>query len=269
MANIKITAPAPLYDGMAVLFKAPCDCTAVNGLAVSYGNTEKLFTFKDAHGNTLTSTGNLFTKGAIVKALLDIVNGFAYLQNADTNAYLEGELSKKYSPQNKPTLKALGAAPQNHDHGNQLIAPAAIDLRPGADAGHGGYVDFNYNNSAQDYTTRLIEHNAGHLYMNVAGSPDNYPLHTGRNKPNGSYTGNGDAASRDILTGGIGTCVVVWNQYGVAIVTGNGAIVCDASTGSVTFLDASKANCENGTIKLSTDNKCLNASGAEHWYQVL
>lgn len=95
MANIKITAPAPLYDGMAVLFKAPCACTAVERLAVSYGGVEKVFTFKDAHGNSLTGIGNLFAEGAIVKALLDTVNGFAYLQNADTNAYLEGELAKK------------------------------------------------------------------------------------------------------------------------------------------------------------------------------
>lgn len=173
--------------------------------------------------------------------------------------------------ENKPSYTAseVGAAPENHDHSNQLIAPAAIDLRPGTGAGHGGYVDFNYNNSAQDYTTRLIEHNAGHLYMNIAGSSDNYPVHTAINKPNGSYTGSGSATSRDIVTHGIGTCVVVWNQYGIAIVTGNGAIVCDAASGSVTFLDASKAKCVSGTIKLSTDNNCLNANGVEHWYQVL
>ena len=97
MANIKITAPAPLYDGMAVLFKAPCACTAVEGLAVSYGGVEKVFTFKDAHGNSLTGIGNLFAEGAIVKALLDTVNGFAYLQNADTNAYLEERLGGKVS----------------------------------------------------------------------------------------------------------------------------------------------------------------------------
>lgn len=97
MANIKITAPCPLYDGMPVSFKAPCDCTAVEGLAVAYGGTERVFAFKDAHGNSLTGIGNLFAEGAIVKALLDTVNGFAYLQNADTNSYIESRWTKKTS----------------------------------------------------------------------------------------------------------------------------------------------------------------------------
>lgn len=95
MANIKITAPDPLYDGMAVLFKAPCECTAVEGLAISYGGVEQVFTFKDAHGNTLTGIGNLFAEGAVVKVLLDVVNSYAYLQNADTNGYIESRWTKK------------------------------------------------------------------------------------------------------------------------------------------------------------------------------
>ena len=95
MANIKITAPAPLYDGMAVSFKAPCACTAVEGLAVTYGGVEKVFTFKDAHGNTLTGIGNLFAEGAVVKVLLDTESSSAYLQNADTSGYIESRWTKK------------------------------------------------------------------------------------------------------------------------------------------------------------------------------
>lgn len=95
MANIKIKSPDPLYDGMAVSFKAPCACTEVEGLAVTYNYTETVFTFKDAHGNTLTGIGNLFTEGAVVKVLLDTANNFAYLQNADTNGYIESRWEKK------------------------------------------------------------------------------------------------------------------------------------------------------------------------------
>lgn len=95
MANIRVSSICPIYNGMPVTFKAPCDCTAVEGLAVSYEGNSYTFTFKDAHGNTLTGLGNLFSQGALVKAILDTENGFAYLQNADTNAYLEGAFSKK------------------------------------------------------------------------------------------------------------------------------------------------------------------------------
>ena len=95
MAYIKITAPDPLYDGMPVSFKAPCDCTATDGLAVTYGGVEKVFTFKDAHGNALTGIGNLFAAGAVVKVLLDTASNSAYLQNADTNGYIESRWTKK------------------------------------------------------------------------------------------------------------------------------------------------------------------------------
>ena len=89
MANIKIELVCPLYDGMPVTFKAPCDCTEVTGLKVCYGTTSQTFTFRDAHGNDLTGIGNLFAEGAYVKAILDITSSYAYLQNADTNKYLE------------------------------------------------------------------------------------------------------------------------------------------------------------------------------------
>ncbi len=99
MAQIKLELSGRLIDGMDVKFKAPCDCTAITGLLVSYiddnGNAaSKPFTFCDAHGNNLAGLGNLFAAGAYVKAILDAVNGRAYLQNADTNKYLEGKLEE-------------------------------------------------------------------------------------------------------------------------------------------------------------------------------
>ena len=81
-------------------FKAPCDCTAVAGLKAYFPNekgiiTTQTFMFTDAHGNNLAGLGHLFTKGAIVKAILNLDEGKAYLQNADTNAYLEGKFEEK------------------------------------------------------------------------------------------------------------------------------------------------------------------------------
>lgn len=94
MANVRVTSVCPVYNGMPVTFKAPCDCTAVEGLTVSYESNSYTFVFKDAHNNTLAGLGNLFMQGALVKAILDTENGYAYLQNADTNAYLENRLAK-------------------------------------------------------------------------------------------------------------------------------------------------------------------------------
>lgn len=98
MAYIKINLDAVLMDGHTVTFKAPCDCTAIDGLKVCYiedgTQKNKIFTMKDTHGNNLAGIGNLFVKGAYVKVVLNSVDNIAYLQNADTNGYIERNLAK-------------------------------------------------------------------------------------------------------------------------------------------------------------------------------
>lgn len=86
MAQIKISLPGGLVDGQEIKFKAPCDCTAVTGILVSYYDAtgaaaSKGFTFRDSLGNDLTGLGSLFAAGAYVKASLDTGNGYAYLLN--------------------------------------------------------------------------------------------------------------------------------------------------------------------------------------------
>lgn len=96
MANLKITLNEILMDGHEVTFKAPCDCSVIDKIDVRYISDKKelsrLFVMKDSHGNTLNGLGNLFHEGAYVHAILDVENGFAYIQNADTNGYLEERL---------------------------------------------------------------------------------------------------------------------------------------------------------------------------------
>lgn len=117
MANIRLDLDHEIIDGQPVTFAAPCDCTAITGLKVYHPGGSKVFVFKDAHGNTLTGIGNLFAKDAYVKAILDVNNGFAYIQNADTNAYLEGRfktLDDHASDKSNPhgvTAAQVGARP--------------------------------------------------------------------------------------------------------------------------------------------------------------
>lgn len=97
MANIKITLDHDIVDGESVTFKAPCDSTEVTGIKVYYkveteeGSTDadKTFTFRDAHCEALTNIDNLFKEGAYLTALLDTTNNYAFIQNADTNKYVE------------------------------------------------------------------------------------------------------------------------------------------------------------------------------------
>ena len=92
MPNIRVDASYTISDGSEVVFIAPCNFDEIDGLKVYYPEGSQEFTFRDAHGNDLTGIGDLFTEGAYVKAILDVTNGYAYLQNADTNAYLEDQI---------------------------------------------------------------------------------------------------------------------------------------------------------------------------------
>lgn len=99
---IKVAVDYCITNGASIKFKAPVDCTAVSRLSIQYkdaDNTtvEKLFAFADANGNDLGNINNLFAKDALVKVILDLdanINGHgaAFVQNADTNAYLESRL---------------------------------------------------------------------------------------------------------------------------------------------------------------------------------
>ena len=102
MAQIKINLTETLLDGMDIKFQAPCSCSEVTGLIVYYPAADESiasqeFSFRDSHGNDLTGVGNLFSKGAYVKVIVDITNSLAYIQNADTNGYLEARLIGEYT----------------------------------------------------------------------------------------------------------------------------------------------------------------------------
>ena len=79
--------------------------------------------------------------------------------NHDTRYYTESEMDTKLS----------GKSDTGHDHMGQTINPAGIELFPGTTAGHGGYIDFHYDNNAADYTSRIIEAPSGYVQLNGEG----------------------------------------------------------------------------------------------------
>lgn len=95
MPKIKVELNHEIIDGQPITFVAPCDCSETDGLRVSYPGGTKDFVFKDAHGNDLSGIGELFLSGAYVRVLVNTVNSYAYIQNADTNKYIEDTFLKK------------------------------------------------------------------------------------------------------------------------------------------------------------------------------
>ena len=100
MSNIRVDVSYTIQDGSELVFRSPVDCSAITGMLVYYpgsdGNiTSKVFAFADAHGNNVGDIDHLFAENVVVKVILDVTTGMAFVQNADTNAYLEKALSEK------------------------------------------------------------------------------------------------------------------------------------------------------------------------------
>ena len=91
--NIRVDLNIPIYDGLEVVFRSPVDCSQITGLIVYYTENKntysKVFAFADAHGNNVGDIDHLFAENAVVKVILDVTTSMAFVQNADTNKYLE------------------------------------------------------------------------------------------------------------------------------------------------------------------------------------
>lgn len=135
MANIRVDVNFTIKDGCDVVFKAPCSASEVTGLVVYYPNSNgvkvsQLFTFKDAHGNNLNNIDNLFASGALVKVILDTVNSNVYILNADTNAYIEGNFSKKSVKVNTTLSAASWSGAQYTLSNSNITATNVIEILP-------------------------------------------------------------------------------------------------------------------------------------------
>lgn len=87
--------------------------------------------------------------GKIAKAITDLIS----------------HIANKDNPHGVTAAQA-GAATADHNHSGRSISPTSIELFPGASAGNGGYIDFHYNNSSADYTSRFIESSPGKVILN-------------------------------------------------------------------------------------------------------
>ena len=96
--NIRVDLNYPIQDGTEGVFRSPVDCSQVTGLKLYYPENgvtaSKEFAFADAHGNNVGDIDHLFAENVAVKVILDVTTGMAFVQNADTNAYIESTFIK-------------------------------------------------------------------------------------------------------------------------------------------------------------------------------
>lgn len=126
---IKVTVNFTISDGSEIKFLAPVDCSKVTRLLVCYPDSSgvaesKEFIFADANGNDLGDIDHLFAANAMVKVLLTATTGKAFVQNADTNAYLESRFA-----QMADELVAKKQSPT--DEGKALVIDSQGNVVPG------------------------------------------------------------------------------------------------------------------------------------------
>ena len=100
MSNIRVDVGYTIKDGTEIKFRSPVDCSAITGLIVYYpeesGKTAStVFALSDAHGNNVGDIDHLFAEDVVVKVILDVTKKMAFVQNADTNKYIEETFVKK------------------------------------------------------------------------------------------------------------------------------------------------------------------------------
>ena len=118
-----------------------------------------------------------------------------------------------------------------------------------------------FDSSAQDIDDAVSAISAG---TTIGGKT----LHHGGNKPTGTYTGNGSAASRKIETGGIGSAVIIRSSNGSAILSAAAGLVFSGASG-VSAIGYAVAHIENGVITITSTNAMLNANEVTYTYQIL
>ena len=140
MANIRIDLNRAPNDGETISFKAPCDAKDITGLIIYYPNDNGVtvsqeYTLNDASGSDIGELDNIFAEGAIVKVILDTDVNNAYVQNPDTNAYLEGRFGNKAKKVHEHTASEVkfsdGATLQEKYNNGVLGGLGGIDGKDG------------------------------------------------------------------------------------------------------------------------------------------
>lgn len=202
-----------------------------------------------AHGGTGASTGDM--------ALRYLGGDYIFIRRTTAN---DSEITE--TDANTMTKTGVVLTPTS---GTKNF-PDFFSKYNGADNGRKTLVCFNVGSPTSYNGYIAFDHYSDEFAMRMGTDKAWRRVLTDKNKPMGTYSGNGNLTSRAINASGFGNVIVVYSQLGIAIVTPNGAIVTEKG-GTSTYLSSTEAMYVNGTMTLATTNKTLNASGYTYRYE--
>lgn len=117
MSKIRLDVDHTLVDGERLTFKAPCDCSSVDGIIVYCPNAEGVeYTVCDAMGECVTGVGGTWCSGALVSVVLDCENKKAYIQNSATA--IKARTGTDYGTYRIRNVAILSATPESMSNGD-------------------------------------------------------------------------------------------------------------------------------------------------------
>lgn len=90
MSKIKLNLASSPVNGQQISFIAPCSSTDAECLVIE----DIEYSVVDADNVSVAGVENVWNSGAIVSAILNVDTHTAFIQNANTNTYLEGVMVK-------------------------------------------------------------------------------------------------------------------------------------------------------------------------------
>lgn len=169
--------------------------------------------------------------------------------------------------------EVTGSIIANQSAGDALFAKRTIDgVKYENSIGGASTLTINGENVA-DFTFReegvsraqLLYNEKGVAFVDKVNFPSSggvYLLYGEHNKPYKAYDGNKIADGRTINTGGIGKALLVWSNYGAALVTPVGAF-CFRGT-AVSSLPAAECYYDGGNLTINTTSDFLNGNYTYH-----
>lgn len=163
-------------------------------------------------------------------------------------------------------------ASTEHNHKGQNINPSCLELGSGA-SGHGGYIDFHYNDSTDDYTSRIIESASGTINVDAklttTGTINGYTLAaacakavTDSSSASAISTGISLVTERDVYYGlptinGSHTYTSSTNIYAPTAVGTSGYVLVSSGSGAPTWKDIGAITATTGSFTVSTGSASL------------
>ena len=132
----------------------------INSKAASNHNHDSTYLKKTDASNTYATKEALNT-GLAGKAATNHNHDSAYLKKTDA--------SSTYATKSELNTGLAGKAATNHSHSNYMSStPASLEFKPSSSANNGGFLDFHWNGSSSDYTSRIIEADSGAITIFAA-----------------------------------------------------------------------------------------------------